>query len=147
MGSFISRNSLAAMFFLGVMMFAISSLVGSDGEDGFLMKTARGFTGESADEGNTQAAVQPAPAPVTPTPVSIEEADSSFYDDADLIDPASGFNPSSITDPSAGPEAEPSEVLILPGPPKEGNRDAVPAAGMLVGSGGPVLPRSDDEDD
>ena len=155
MGSFISRNGLVALFCLGVMMFGISSLVGTDGEDGLLMKAAKDFTGGSeADESGSEEA-QPAPvaapAPAPPAPAQTT-SNSEFYDDAELIDPASGFNPSPDGDPSPQSSTRTDEAMILPSPPPSAapaqqDSGGEPAAGMLVGNGNPVILDGDDEHD
>ena len=152
MGSFITRNGLAGLFFLGLMMFAISNLVGSEGEDGLLMKAARDFTGGAEEE--AEVASQPAPKTVpapAPSATTKPTSNAEFYDDAELIDTASGYDPTPDVDPDPKSQSESNEAMILPSPPPQtasqsGSNDSEPVAGMRVGNGDPIILDRDDDD-
>ena len=140
-------------------MFGISSLVGSEGEDGLLMKAARDFTGES--ETNEVEPVREVAAPAAPAPAASEPpAEASFYDDADLIDSASGNKPSPNFGSSKTSTSESDEVMILPPSPARSSParsspssapapapapGQAPAAGMRVGNGEPIVLGGGDE--
>ncbi len=111
MGSFISRNGLASLVFLGLIMFGLSRLVGSEGEDGLLMKISKDFTGENeaqvADEAKPATAVQSeAAAPQANPPIS------EFFEDDELIDTAEGFDPSPTTKPSASNNDDDEAMIV-----------------------------------
>ncbi|MDN3647111.1 hypothetical protein QWY75_12940 [Pontixanthobacter aestiaquae] len=160
MGSFISRNSLASLFFLGLIMFGISQLVGSEGEDGLLMRITKDFTGEAE---KTPAKANPAPvaAPVQTAP-DVAEPDAGFFEDSDLIDRAEGFNPAPTLDPGSGNNATDESILLPPealpqpvGPaprrlsnaPLTAGPSGPPTAGMVVGDGINIVPGGDDEEE
>ena len=113
MSSLLSRNGLVALIALGVIMFGISHLVGSEGEDGVLMRAAKEFTGEDLEATETPEAEQAdevVAAPVAP-PAPVIEGD--FYEDNELIDSASGFDPTPTDGNEEKSELDSDEALII----------------------------------
>ena len=138
MDTFLSRNGLISLIFLGILAFAISNLVGSDNEDGLLMKAARDFTGEAEVEPPKKSA---GPKKEAAAPDAVESAEvvepsqteGEFADDATLIDNAAGFNPSPNREIT--PDSERDEVMVLP----------ETAVGELTPEGYEVISTSEDE--
>ncbi|MXO91188.1 hypothetical protein [Pontixanthobacter aquaemixtae] len=114
MSSFLSRNGLVALVALGIIMFGVSHLVGSEGEDGVLMRAAKDFTGEETEEAvEAPKPAQPAEvaAPAAPPPSPVVEGD--FYEDNELIDAAAGFDPTPTDNTEQKSELESDEALII----------------------------------
>lgn len=148
MSSFISRNGLAALFFLGLLTFAISSLVGSDGEDGVLMSAARDFTGEAEAEPKVKKSAEPVESEEVAAPAELAgpaEVEGEFYDDAALIDSAAGYDPS--PNPETGENSDGDEVMILPEGSAGYAAGKAPRVGEVAANGDVVISISDDADD
>ncbi|MDA7787726.1 hypothetical protein N8940_00645 [Sphingomonadaceae bacterium] len=126
MYAFVFRNKIAALLFVGMILFGVANLVGTEDRQGLLQKGVATFEGEKAgfqddidrlgSSGEQHADAGPS-GPTSPFD-DAGSADSSFFaDDGDLIDDASGFDPSADIGEYAPQEEGEIIGTVVPEPP------------------------------
>jgi|GEM_PF-753808 len=111
MRDYMFRNRWGALLFVGLTLAGVTTLVGTDKNNGALQQAALEIERQKA-----QAAKFAKEPGGSKTPED-EDAEANFISDEELIDPATGENPTPVdpTSPmlSEAGETEPVEVIIV----------------------------------
>ena len=133
MSKHLFTNHKAALAFAGITLVSVGFMIGPEDDEGMLVRTvetieARGaggggqaVPGDAARRGDSlfggSGAVNDRPGGPPRSAPPASGGDAAFADDSELVDQATGFDPTpalDLSDRPDGPIVEPEEVIILP---------------------------------
>ncbi len=103
-------NRWAALAFVGLVVFGAVNLIGSEDDQGLLLRSANDL--EEQREGMARE-VERISSPVASPHQELQSVAGEFGVDEDLIDAAEGFDPTPIVATEPGKETDAGDVVIV----------------------------------